>query len=46
MSENDDFAYEWDESTRRNTRKSRGIVRADMVPCDWDTALTRADPLG
>ena len=40
MAESDDFAYEWDESKRRNTRKSRGIDFADMVLFDWDTALT------
>ena len=38
-----DFAYEWDESKRRNTRKSRGVDFADMVLFDWDTALTRTD---
>ena len=41
--ESDDFAYEWDESKRRHTRKSRGINFADMVRFDWDTALTRTD---
>ena len=34
---------EWDESKRRNTRKSRGIGFADMVLFEWDTALTRTD---
>jgi uncharacterized DUF497 family protein len=43
MAESDDFAYEWDESKRRNTRKSRGIDCADMVLFDWDAALTRTD---
>ena len=43
MAESDDFTYEWDESKRRNTRKSRGIDFADTVLFDWDTALTRAD---
>ena len=37
------FAYEWDGSKRRNTRKSRGIDFVDMVLFDWDTALTRTD---
>ena len=43
MAELNDFADEWDESKRRNTRKSRGIDFADMVLFDWDTALTRTD---
>jgi uncharacterized DUF497 family protein len=38
-----DFANEWDESKRRNTRKLRGVDFADMVLFDWDTALTRTD---
>ena len=38
-----DFAYEGDESKRRNTRKSRGLNFAYMVLFDWDTALTRTD---
>ena len=42
MAERDDL-LKWDESKRRNTRKSRGIDFADMVLFDWDTALTRTD---
>ena len=45
MAESDVFAYQMDESKRRNTRKSRGIDFVDMVLFDWDTALTRTDNL-
>ena len=43
MAGSDDFAYEWNESKRRNTRKLRGIDCADMAMFDWDAALTRSD---
>ena len=39
----DNFGCDWDQSKRRNARKSRGIDSADMVLFDYDTALTRTD---
>ena len=41
--ESDDFACEWDESKRRNTRNSRGTDFVYVVLFVWYTALTRTD---